>query len=272
MEADKIYAITPSYKNLNQYVALAKEGVKKLEQLEKERRDKEKERRRKIKVASLLGKAEKAIDNKKMDLATGFLDEVISLDPNNDAVLRLRREIKLYKKEQDRIAIEKAQKEAERKRQLSELSPGKTYFLKREWFKAISKLSDFLRSKSIDEDLRKEASDMLNKSKKNLKAKVSPLLGKARSLKEGQDLKGAYEVYNDILIIEPSHEEALNEMNEIRETLEIRSKKIYREAIISESLSLYSDAKAKFQEVQQVSPVDSEYYKKAVEKLKEYLD
>ena len=61
-------------------------------------------------------------------------------------------------------------------------------------------------------------------------------------------------------------------MDDIRSQLDSRSKKIYREAIIAESLSLFSDAKEKFQEVQQISPTDSDYYKKASEKLKNYLE
>ena len=61
-------------------------------------------------------------------------------------------------------------------------------------------------------------------------------------------------------------------MNAIREKLTIRSRKIYREALISESLSLFNDAKEKFQEVQQIAPSDSDYYKKATAKLKDYLD
>ena len=58
----------------------------------------------------------------------------------------------------------------------------------------------------------------------------------------------------------------------IKSQLDARSKRIYREAIIAESLSLFADAKEKFQEVQQISPTDSEYYKKATEKLKNYLE
>jgi hypothetical protein len=97
-------------------------------------------------------------------------------------------------------------------------------------------------------------------------------LGKARSLKEGQDLKSAYETFLDILKIEPTNTEALNEADDIKNQLESRSKRIYREAIIAESLSLFGDAKEKFQEVQQISPTDSEYYKKASEKLRNYLE
>ena len=155
---------------------------------------------------------------------------------------------------------------------VDQLSPVKNFYLKKEWHNAMLKLEDFLRLQGMDEDLVKEASEMLDTSKKQLASVINPLLGKARSLSEGQDLKGAYEVYSEILKSDPTHVEALNEMNDIREKLTIRSRKIYREAIISESLSLFNDAKEKFQEVQQISPSDSDYYKKATEKLKDYLD
>ena len=91
-------------------------------------------------------------------------------------------------------------------------------------------------------------------------------------MKEGQDLRSAYEAFLEILKIEPTNTEALNEVDDIRSSLDTRSKKIYREAIIAESLSLFSDAKEKFQEVQQISPTDSEYYKKSSDKLKDYLE
>jgi len=75
-----------------------------------------------------------------------------------------------------------------------------------------------------------------------------------------------------VLKLEPTNSEALNEVDDIKTQLDSRSKKIYREAIISESLSLFNDAKEKFQEVQQISPTDSEYYRKATDKLKNYLE
>ena len=52
---------------------------------------------------------------------------------------------------------------------------------------------------------------MLNESKENLNNIIGPLLGKARSLNEGQDLKGAYETYNQILEFDPTNKEALND-------------------------------------------------------------
>ena len=98
---------------------------------------------------------------------------------------------------------------------------------------------DELFVKDMDEDLVKDAIKMLEDSRKQLKNMVDPMLGKARSLKEGQDLKGAYEFYKKILKFDPVNTEALDEMNTIMETLTNRSKKVYREAIVSESLSLF---------------------------------
>lgn len=272
MELDKIFAITPDYKQAKQIKALAKEGLEKLTRIMEEER-KEKERKiLELKVKELLVKARDAVKKNKVELAENLFVEISKLDPENFELTQLKIQLNAYKKEQQRIALEKAQKEAERKRQIQELSPGKTYFLSKEWYKATLKLQEFLKGENLDEDLIREASDMLDKSKNNLNRIISPLIGKARSLKEGQDLKGAYELYLEILNYHPAHTESLNEMAEIREELEIRSKRVYREAIIAESLSLYNDAKEKFQEVQQVSPTDSDYYKKATQKLKDYLD
>lgn len=272
MELDKIFAIIKEYKNSRTIYGLAKEGLAELTKLLEEER-KEKERKlRDLKVKELLEKAEAAVKEKKMDFAKNLFKEITKLDPENFDVTRLKLEVEAYEKEQERKRVEKAQKEAERKRQIQELAPGKSFYQRKDWYKAKLKLSDFLRLKGMDEDLVKDATRMLDESTKKLDAIVNPLLGKARSLKEGQDLKGAYELYLEILKYNPAHVESLNEMDEIRQKLEIRSKKVYREAIIAESLSLYDDAKEKFQEVQQISPTDSDYYKKATEKLKNYLD
>ena len=152
------------------------------------------------------------------------------------------------------------------------LSPGKKFYLSEQWYKAIIKLEEFLEKKNTDEDLVKEASHMLAESRKSLDFIVAPRLSKARSLREGKDLKQAYEVYMDILKFSPGNVEALNEMDDIRSILNKRSKKVYREAIVSEDLSLFEDAKEKYEEVKQITPSDSPYYKKATAKLEEYID
>ncbi len=246
--------------------------LKLLQEIEAEKRAKEERAKTMKYVEDLLVKARDAVKSRQVQLSESLFNQITEKDPENFEVQQLKSELEHWQKEEERKALEKAAKEAARKKMVDALMPGKTFYLKKQWYLAINKLEDFLRFKNLDEDLIKEASDMLGDAKNQLASEVGPLLGKARSLKEGQDLKAAYEAYLDVQRIEPTNREALNEIDDIKSSLDARSKKIYREAIIAESLSLFSDAKEKFQEVQQISPTDSEYYKKATEKLRNYLE
>ena len=271
-EFQAVLEIDPEYKKVQTYFEQTKVGLKRLEELETQKRAEEERLKMKKIIEELLVKAREAVKEKQVTVAENYFSQIAEKDPENIEVQQLKMELEAWQKEQERIALEKATKEAARKSMVDALNPGKTFYLKKEWYKSILKLEEFLRRKGTDEDLIKEATDMLADGKNQLASDLGPLIGKARSLKEGQDLKSAYEVYSEILKIEPTHSEALNEVDEIKSQLETRSKRIYREAIIAESLSLFSDAKEKFQEVQQISPTDTEYYRKANEKLKNYLE
>ena len=271
-EFKTVIDIDPEYKKVQTYFDQTKEGLKRLEELETQKRAEEERIKLKKLVEELLVKAREAVKEKQVTVAENYFAQIAEKDPENIEVQQLKMELEAWQKEQERIALEKAAKEASRKAMVDALTPGKTYYLKKEWYKAILKLEEFLRRQGTDEDLVKEGSDMLSDAKTQLASDLGPLIAKARSLKEGQDLKSAYEAYLEILKIEPTNAEALNEVDEIKNQLDLRSKRIYRDAIIAESLSLFNDAKEKFQEVQQISPTDSEYYKKATEKLKNYLE
>lgn len=271
-EFEVVMSIDPQYKKIATYYEQTKVGLKRLEELEAQKRAEEERIKTKKIIEELLVKAREAVKERQVTLAENYFAQITEKDPENIEVQQLKLELEAWQKEQERIALEKATKEAARKAMVDAMNPGKTFYLKKEWYKAILKLEEFLRRKGTDEDLVKEASDMLSDAKNQLASDLGPLVGKARSLKEGQDLKSAYEAYLDVLKIEPTNAEALNEVDEIRDLLDTRSKRIYREAIIAESLSLFTDAKEKFQEVQQISPSDSEYYRKASDKLRNYLE
>ncbi|MBH48408.1 MAG: hypothetical protein CME71_09600 [Halobacteriovorax sp.] len=271
LELEKIFSLVPDYKNARQIEELAKQGLAKLEELARKEQQEKERKERMAKVNDLATKAKEATKERNKIVAEALFGEILRLDPENYDVPQMRLELEAWQKEQDRIKLEKATAEAERKRMVDALAASKSAFLADDWYRAIGELEKFLEIKTMDEDLVKEATDMLKKSKSELEKQVSPLLGKARSLKEGQDLKGAYEQYKQILKFNPTQLEALNEMDAIREELFRRSQRVYREAIIAESLSLFDSAKEKFQEVQQISPTDSEYYQKATDKLKNYI-
>lgn len=272
VEFQKVVGIDPKYKNVQSYLEQTNSGLKRLQELEEQKRAQEERIRLKKIVEELLVKAREAVKERQVKVAESYFSQIVDKDPENIEVTQLRLEIEEWQKEEERKALEKAAREAARKKMVDGLNPGKTFYLKKEWYRAILKLEEFLRLTGVDEDLVKEASDMLSDAKNQLASELGPLLGKARSLKEGQDLKSAYEAFLEILKVEPTNSEALNEVDDIKSQLDSRSRRIYREAIIAESLSLFGDAKEKFLEVQQISPTDSEYYKKASEKLKNYLE
>lgn len=272
-EFEKVIKVDPNFNdNVQSQLALAKEGLKKLEDLERQKQKEIEEAERKAKVEKLLKEAREFVQDKRIEMAEARFSEISLIDPDNIEVPRLKLDIENWRKEIQRKELEETQKKAERQAKIQKLQPGKALFAQKEWFKAIIELEKFLKIEDMDDDLRKEGETMFDTSKTELANTVNPLLGKARSLVEGQDLKGAYETYYQILKYDPSNTEALNQTTDIKEQLTNKARKIYREAIISESLSLFQDAKEKFQEVQQISPVDSEYYKKATEKLKNYLE
>ncbi len=272
-ELNKIAAVDPNFNsNLQSLIAFSKEGIARIERLEKEKQEKIAAEEKKMKIKDLLEKARSYTKDRRVELATETFNEIAKIDPENMEVPKLKMELEDWQKEKARKELEEVSRKKAREDKVEKLKPGKTLFLQKEWFKAIGKLEDFLKLKDMDEDLTKEASDMLKTSREEISSAVAPLQGKAKSLMEGQDLKGAYEVYQQILKVEPSNAEALNMVVEIKDQLAVKARKIYREAIISESLSLFQDAKEKFQEVQQISPVDSDYYKKATDKLKDYLE
>lgn len=272
-EFEKIIKVDPNFNdNVASQLALAKEGLRKIEENERKKQQELEEAERKKRVEELLQEAREFVKDRRIELAESRFSEIALIDPDNIEVPRLKLDIENWKKDIARKELEEAQKKAERSAKVQKLQPGKTLFSQKEWFKAVAELEKFLKIEDMDDDLRKEGESMYDTAKTELSSTVNPLLGKARSLVEGQDLKGAYETYYQILKIDPSNAEALNQTTDIKDQLTNKARKIYREAIISESLSLFQDAKEKFQEVQQISPVDSEYYKKATEKLKNYLE
>lgn len=267
-----VKGIDPKYNEIESIEQLVKDGFK---QLEEKKRQEEEEKKRQIllaEVKELVKKAREAVDKRQVELAESLFGQIVQKDPENLEVPQMRIEIEAYQKAKEKKRLDEERKKALRQSMVDALAPGKALYLKEDWYVAIDKLQKFVKKDGMDEDLIKEATEMIKDSKRKLSSIISPLLAKARSAREGQDLKRAYETYGEVLKFDPSNGEALLAREEIFDTLTNRSRKIYREALISESLSLFDEAKEKFQEVQQISPINSEYYNKASSKLKNYLE
>lgn len=271
LKIEKVLGIDKEYREA---LMIYRSGLEKLAEIEKFEKIKAEEIENLIvdkKIKKLVEQAHDAVNDKNYILAESVFNQILKLRPENVDVFDLRNKIEAIQIQEREEALLRAKTIEERRKKVVQLAPGKNYFLNKKWHKTIIKLNNFLMIKNMDEDLIKEASSMLETSKNKLKTIISPLLSRARSLKKGQDLKGAYQLYLNVLKYDPTQLESLNEMDRIRKILKINSRKIYRDGLISESLSLFNDSREKFQEVQQISPTDSEYYEKASLKLKDYV-
>jgi tetratricopeptide (TPR) repeat protein len=226
-ELQKIALVDPNFNsNLQSLIALSKEGLDKIEESEKERLAKIQAAEKKAKVLSLLETAREFTRDRRIDMANSIFNEITQIDPENFEVSKMKLELEDWQKERQKKELEEVQKKKEREDKVEKLKPSRSLFLQNEWFKAISKLEEFLKIKDMDDDLTTEATEMLKKAREELSSAVAPLTGKAKSLLEGQDLKSAYEVYQQILRIEPSNTEALNQISDIKEQLTNRARKM----------------------------------------------
>ena len=271
-ELEKVFQVVDDWKEAKQIKSLAEEGLALIEEQERKRKKEEERRRIALKVKALVTKAKEAVKERKEHFAQAIFGDILKLEPDNYDVLELKRELQFWKDEQEKKRLEEAAKKIAREKKEKALKPGKNYYTQKKWYRAILQFEKFLKIQDMDDDLILEGTTMLQISQQELVKITTPLLGSARALKRGQDLKGAYESYNKILFYNPGHEESLNEINRINSTLERRSRSVFIKGLIAENLSLFKEAKEKFQEVQQISPSDSAYYKKASDRLKKYFD
>ena len=271
LNIDKALKIDPNYVQAKQLSQVINSNLARIAELNAQKRKELERERLKKEVKELVVRATRATEERNVGLAQNLYQQIKIKDPRNFEVSNLEADLNAWLDAENKKKLEEAQRKSERKRMIDALKPGETLVLKEQWYQAIIELEKFLRIKEMDEDLVKKGAQLLKDSKENLNGIVNPLLGKARSLKEGEDLKSAYEAYSEVLKYDPSLNEAISEMDDINDTLTVRSRRVYRDAIISESLGLFEEAKQKFQEVQQIAPRTNEYYKKASNRLESLL-
>ena len=80
----------------------AKEELKKIEEIEKEKRRRQEEAEKKIKVNGFLKKANKAFDKEQIELVQSLLDKIFEIDPENLEGSQLRLQVEALIREKER--------------------------------------------------------------------------------------------------------------------------------------------------------------------------
>lgn len=270
-ELESIFNIVNEYKESKQLYELAKEGQRKLEELNKIEQEKIAREKIRKKITILLEKSRDAVKERQVTLAESYFSQILEMDPENIEVSQLRLELEAWQKKKEEEALRKAKIEATRKKELALLRPGKTNYLKKEWYAATVRLEKFLKLDNIvNEDLIKEASEMFKQAQENLDNTITPLLRKADDYFSNRELKKSYQVYNKVLEHHPDNKKSIKRIDEINSIIEKRARDIYRKALVYESLSLFTEAKEELQKVLEISITGSEYYEKAKKRMEHY--
>ena len=189
-ELDKIFLKVSDYKKSRVLHQAAKDALRELELMKKRERELKELVERKKKVKKLLVKAENAVKDRRVEFSEQLFAEIAQLEPENVDVVQLKIELEHYKKEEERKAVEKAAREAERRRQEKAMIPGRTLYAQKKWHLVILEFENLLeKEKTLDKDLRDEAGKMLSDARNNLDEIIRPILSKAKILAEGKDLK-----------------------------------------------------------------------------------
>lgn len=260
--ARNILTLVDEYNDTKSYEAIAKRGLDQIEEEKKRRENEEKQRKVKEEVARLEEKGEvifgKALkDAKAQPDLDGVIQEIYAKDPNNRKAAEWKQKVKEAREEEKRAAELARQKEELRQKAEDEFARVDKMFKAEKYIDAI-KEADKLNDVGWNE---KDYVDRVEKLKVDIREKlrsiIDPLLAEARNQRqEGGDLVKARDRYNDVLRIDPTHDEARRGLNEIRAVLTLRAKRYYNEAILAESISDLAEAREKYEKCLHTAPDD----------------
>jgi pSer/pThr/pTyr-binding forkhead associated (FHA) protein/tetratricopeptide (TPR) repeat protein len=266
-EIDKIFALIPDYKDSREIERYAKEGKRKLEALEDEKRKKDEEEKLRNQIAALVDQAKTLMDQKKYDAAKEVFPQILALDPDNQQVADWRRFVD--KLDEDK-RIKDQEKSVQAQINMRAWDLYKEGLAKKKKGQYRAAIEDFKRVADIgatDKKAEIAAANQIKAIQELIAQLRDPVLAEAKQEEDSQNYPKAFSLYKKATEIDPPHPAGYAGMDRIRGILHERAKTIYIDAVLSESYSDFETAKKKYQECKDVAPKDDIYYERAERKL-----
>lgn len=270
-EIDRIHAILPGgYKDSLDLKRYAQKALDVQHAVEEEKRRKEQEENNRKELADLVAQAEAAVNAGNDKEARDLFAKVLEKDPENPTIARLRAEME--EKENAKKAAEEAEREKENKHKslLAVLEEGRGLFRSKQYYSCIAKMTDAILLFGNEPEMGEEAKQLVAKSRKAIHDRTQPHLDAAKRAFDGGDLQAARAEYYLALKGDYRCAEARQGIAKITEIAHERSKKIYVDGLIAESISDYRTAKAKFKECLDSAVREDNYFGMCSRKYKRY--
>ncbi len=270
-ELNKIFALVQDYKDSREIERYAKEGKRKLEAIEEEKRRKEDEAKIKAKIEALVSETSGHMARKEYDKARELFAQILTIDPDNKDVEGWRKQLADFE-EQRRLEEQRKEVMAEvNKRGWEIYREGMALVKKGRCRPAIVKFKEVGKLNPSSEKLTDAAEDQIASCELNVAKRRNPVIEKAKDAEATGEFKKAYLYYKEAILIDPDHPAGYAGVNRVKGVLHDRAKAIYTEGVLAESFSDFFTAKKRFQECLDASAEDDIYHDRAKRRLARYF-
>jgi len=274
--ASKIFTYLDDYNQTKSLELLAKKAIEEQEQKEREKKQQERQEKIRKEVLALEDKGKetyiKALkDSKFREELFKIVQEIYSKAPNNRLAEEWTTGIKEKEAEEKREKEIARQKEALKQKAELALSNVEKIFSETRYVLALSEAEKLKEIGYSEKEYLDKVEELKERVLAKLAAIIDPLLQDAEAQnKEGGDLVKSKDLYMQVLKVDPANQKAIAGLNDIRDRLHARAKRLYAEAILAESISDLMEAKDKYSKCLRTAPEDDVYKKKCKNKMLKY--
>jgi pSer/pThr/pTyr-binding forkhead associated (FHA) protein/tetratricopeptide (TPR) repeat protein len=271
LELEKIFSLVNDYRSAREIAAFAREGKRKLEAIEEERKRKEQERQTQLKLQALIEQAGHLMTAKKYKEAEALFPDIELIQPENFAVNEWRKQIISEAERVAREAEENKRIEDYRAAAWKDFEAIRPMYDRKQHYEALDQLDELLTRKMEDAKFFQQVKEEIRKNETAIDSARDPVLNAAKQFEKEGKLSDAYREYQKVTRIDPMDEEAPEGMKRIQGVLNDRAKHIYTEGVFAESFGDVDTAEKKYREVMEVVPKGDAYYNKAESKLRKIM-
>jgi pSer/pThr/pTyr-binding forkhead associated (FHA) protein/tetratricopeptide (TPR) repeat protein len=271
LELEKIFALIQNYSNAREIEAFAREGKRKQESLEEERKRAEQERQAQIRLQSLIDQAGLLMDARKYKEAEALFPEIELLQPENSVVSNWRKRIMEENELLERQEKERARIAEIRRKAWVDYRIGEARLKAGDFFGALDRFDELLEQQGIEKDLADRIQNDIRTAENSIAEKRDPLIAKGRELEKALNYTDAYKAYAMAAEVDPTDEAAPAGMDRIRGVLTSKAKAVYSEGVIAESFSEFDLAEKKYREVLEIVPPEHDYFSKASRRIRRII-
>lgn len=269
-ELSKIFSLIPDYKDSREIERYAKEGKRKMEAIEEERRRKEDELKLKAKIASLLEETRQKMEKKQYELAKELFTQILAIDPDNPSIGAWKKIIEDHEESLKLVQQQKNVQEEINRRAWDIFKEGQELMRRKKYHSAIEVLGKVADVGASDTRAMVKAKVAISQCRAAISSRREPLLAEAKKREDAGEFAMAYQLYQRATVVDPPHPAGYQGMRRVHGVLHDRSKVLYTEAILAESYSDFATAQTKYREVLKIAPKDDIYYQRAQRKLGNY--